>query len=485
MRMHPEPDELIAYAEAPDAAPNRAAVEAHLRRCRECVLHVSSLRNLRDLEEEGRLFDPADFAAAPSAAVARYLRETKPRPGTSLWGGVTAVLGAIATGLTVPSGLRDADPILAADHNPVPEQDEGKTSSETVRSGGSEASIHSDDGNMNPAHEIHQANPIIGTPHDDALLFPGKQGYSDTCAIRCQEYIIRQYTGLNLPEKFYVDEAKARGWYHPGKGTSLQNAGTLLEHHGIPVHRFQDANIFNLTGELAQGHKVIVGVHADDLWRDNWLWRDIRQALGFSQADHAVVVTGIDTHDPRHVEVIVSDPGTGEVAAHYPIEKFIPAWREGHFFMVSTQAPPPAAMHLPEMAHFDYAAGHLHHIGDMPYEDFRHLALEHELHLADPEWMAHHHLNDDLAHQVGHESHDLPDLHHLDDFREVTDQSGHFGHAGDLHGGPGHPEVETEHHHSHDHFDGQHTHDDSAHDDHTHDSHFGHFDDDSDGHHDA
>lgn len=475
MQTHPEPDELIGYAANPGARPNRTAIEAHLRVCKQCVLHIASLRNLQDMEQEGRLIDPSDSAAAASPVVRRYLKD-KAQRGTGLWGEVTAVLGAIATGLALVPGSDNAQPALAAERDAVHEQQDQEKLPEPVRSGDVASSLHIEDGHMQPAHDIHHANPIIGTPHDDAALFPGKQGYSDTCAIRCQEYIIRQYTGLNLPEKFYVDEAKAHGWYHPGHGTSLQEVGSLLEHHGIPVHRYQEANIFHLTSELAQGHKVMVGVHADDLWSDNWLWRDIRQALGFSQADHAVVVTGIDTHDPKHVEVIVSDPGTGEVAAHYPIEKFIPAWREGHFFMVSTQAPPAAEMHLPEMEHFDYTAGHLHRIGDMPYEDFRHLSHEHEIHTHDSAWMAEHHLTDDLAHRVGHEADDAPEASHHDDFSATPSHPEDFGHPADPHDAHGHYDDDAAQHHGDGHeSDGSHSHD----------SHSHHTDPDFDGHHDG
>ena len=39
-----------------------------------------------------------------------------------------------------------------------------------------------------------------------------------------------------------------------------------------------------------------------------------------------------------------------------------------NFSMVATNDPAPA--HLPEMAHFDYQAGHIHDIAGMPYDQF-------------------------------------------------------------------------------------------------------------------
>jgi hypothetical protein len=306
---------------------------------------------------------------------------------------------------------------------------------------------------------------MFGTPESDAQLFPGKQGYADTCAIRCQEFIIRQYTGLNLPEKFYVDEAKAHGWYHPGSGTTMPDVGSLLEYHNIPVNRFQDANIYNLTAELSKGHKVIVGVHADDLWSNNWVWRDIRQAMGFSSADHAVVVTGIDTHDPDHLGVIVSDPGDGRVAATFPIEQFLPAWRESHFFMVSTQYPPPAHMHLPEMENFDYRAGHVHHIGDLSYDEFQHMAHEHDAHAHEPG----HHDSSALATRLEHRGH-VGDAEHWSGAHDhdadfTAHPSGDLGHQADFEQHDSHADDSHEHPHDfdHHHHDGSHS-DDSSHD---------------------
>jgi hypothetical protein len=79
-------------------------------------------------------------------------------------------------------------------------------------------------------------------------------------------------------------------------------------------------------------------------------------------------VSGIDTRDPQHVVVQVSDPGTGEALASYPMEQFLEAWHASDFFMVATQAPAPA--HLPEMTHFDYSVGHIADVAGLPYDQF-------------------------------------------------------------------------------------------------------------------
>lgn len=203
---------------------------------------------------------------------------------------------------------------------------------------------------------IQQPNPVIGTPAQDILSSPDiQQDYPDTCAVKCQELIIEQFTGQSIPEDALVQEALQHGWYRPTQGTLPQDIGNLLELHGIAVNRYENANIFNLASELAQGHKVIIGLDSGELWSENPILEQIEDRFGIGGADHAVVVSGIDTTDPANVKVIISDPGTGEGAATYPLAQFLDAWRDSNFFMVATQQPAPA--HLPEMVNFNYDTG--------------------------------------------------------------------------------------------------------------------------------
>ncbi|OPX87529.1 MAG: hypothetical protein A4E53_02445 [Pelotomaculum sp. PtaB.Bin104] len=215
---------------------------------------------------------------------------------------------------------------------------------------------------------FEKPDPTIGTPEQDSVMFPGQQEHPDTCAIRCQEFIIKQFTGMDPGENSLISEAEKQGWYTPGEGTSIGDVGNLLESHGIPVNRYQDANIFNLTNELAQGHKVIIGVNSEDLQQQHTLLEKIYNALGVNGADHAVVVSGIDTSEPNDVRVIISDPGTGQAAASYPLTQFLDAWKDSDFFMVATKEPAPAW--LPEMSNFDYGLGHIPSIGQLNMEEF-------------------------------------------------------------------------------------------------------------------
>lgn len=207
----------------------------------------------------------------------------------------------------------------------------------------------------------------IGTPETDAATFDGQQSYDDTCAIRSQEFILEQFTGQEVDEAALVQEAEDMGWYTEGQGTSPEDMGNLLELHGIPVNQYENATTYDLANELAQGHKVMISVDSGELWgEENPDMEDM--ATGMDGADHAVVVSGIDASDPNNPQVIVSDPGTGEPAATYPLDQFVSAWQDSNFQMVSTQDPAPAS--VAGMENFDYEAGHIPEVAGMPYDDF-------------------------------------------------------------------------------------------------------------------
>ena len=213
---------------------------------------------------------------------------------------------------------------------------------------------------------------MFGTPEHDIQQWDGAQSFSDTCAIRCQEFLIELYTGTEIEETELVRQAMQLGVYQPGGGTPPQAMGALLEAHGIDTNVTMGASIADLARELAQGHKVMVGVDADELWNNrdgNPIFSalyELQDMLGFAQANHAVVVSGIDTSDPSRPQVVISDPGTGEPLALYPLEQFLYAWRDSGFHMVSTTEPAPS--HLPEMANFPYDEGHIPTVAGYPYD---------------------------------------------------------------------------------------------------------------------
>lgn len=213
---------------------------------------------------------------------------------------------------------------------------------------------------------IQDAPKVVGLPGTDGSSPFVQQQYDDTCAIRSQELILRDF-GVQVSEDSLRNEATAYGWYSPGEGTPAGYIGGLLENHGVPVHQFENANIFTLSNELAQGHKVIIGVDSGELW-DKGALEGIEDFFGVQGADHALIVSGIDTTDPENIKVVITDPGSGDIAKAYPMDQFLDAWKDSNCFMVATDNPAPAWSH--GMSNFNYETGHLDSIGDLSYAEF-------------------------------------------------------------------------------------------------------------------
>lgn len=165
------------------------------------------------------------------------------------------------------------------------------------------------------------------------------QQYEDTCAIQSQRLILEKF-GIRKTQEELIEEAKINGWYAQGGGTQMEDVGKLLELHGIEVEISHDNNIFSLANELAQNHQVIVAVDSSELWeRGNWN-NSLKDFFTGDTPDHALIVSGLDTTDPENIQVVLTDPGTGEVRVRYSEEEFINAWKDSNCWMMTTETSP-------------------------------------------------------------------------------------------------------------------------------------------------
>ena len=187
--------------------------------------------------------------------------------------------------------------------------------------------------------EISQADTISGEHAANIDFDPNVyQYYDDTCAIQSQHIILEKY-GIQKSQEELIQIAKDNGWYAEGYGTPMESVGRLLDYFGIDATGTTGNNIFNLSNELAQGHYIIVGVDGLELVNPNFENHDMDAITG-GEANHALVVVGIDTTDPDNPIVIVTDPGTGNLQMAYPADQFINAWKDSNCFMVSTDQSP-------------------------------------------------------------------------------------------------------------------------------------------------
>ena len=183
----------------------------------------------------------------------------------------------------------------------------------------------------------------IGDPGHQ-LIYWEPQGQPDSCAVVAEMSIINQF-GYDLTQDQATFISASNGWYHPGGGTSPSDIGNMMDMYGIPNHSCMDASISDLARELQAGHGVIVGVHSSELWDSGSLsnlMHFLCKSFGldtatFNPADHAVVVTGIDTSDPANPMVIINDSGHPDGAgAAYPLDQFMDAWENSGFYYTAT-----------------------------------------------------------------------------------------------------------------------------------------------------
>lgn len=171
------------------------------------------------------------------------------------------------------------------------------------------------------------------------------QFYPDTCAIRSQEIVLRDY-GIEVPQEALIQISAEQGWYTPGEGMAPMHVGKLLDLAGVDCHQSENNTVFDLMRELSQGHRVIVGVDSGELWADNFFDKVSEMCEDYingERPDHALIVAGIkvDSMNPEDVKVILTDPGQGTVRVEYSFEQFYDAWKDSNCFMVTTDEPAP------------------------------------------------------------------------------------------------------------------------------------------------
>ena len=173
------------------------------------------------------------------------------------------------------------------------------------------------------------------------------------CAIKAQQMVLRNY-GIEASVEELTELAKKQGWFEEGKGSAFDFVGELLNHYGVESVQMRNAGVYHIMHELSQGHKIIVGVDAD--------------ASDTAEAQHVMLVAGIDTTDPDHLKVVVRDPSHPEQDTSYTANEFMERWKHTGCFMVSTKQPAPLSAN-PEMQHFDYELGYVRKFADVAYEE--------------------------------------------------------------------------------------------------------------------
>lgn len=209
-------------------------------------------------------------------------------------------------------------------------------------------------GRMDPTADLPSdgGGAVIGRDDDGGVWDLQDTGF--TCAVVSQKMILAEF-GIEVSEAGLMGEALENGWLTVD-GTDPADLGELLELHGVSCH--QGSGPEGMLLELEQGHKVIVGVDADELWSDSPISHEIQDMVA-QTPNHALVIQGVRQNADGSWTAIVNDPGDPHGAGReYPLDQFMDAWQDSGCYFVATDAAPPGLSEHGVFGNgFDAAAG--------------------------------------------------------------------------------------------------------------------------------
>ncbi len=159
--------------------------------------------------------------------------------------------------------------------------------------------------------------------------------HQEDCGLMAVADVVGQTTGhepLQIGIELrglFTPSSDHQGSIYQFDGTSPQDMMVLLEHYGIASDLTTGNTMTGLEQDLAAGHKVIAGLNAETIW--NYPAEQGQR----TQADHAVVVTGVDTaNDVVHLNDSGTPDGRDE---QIPMATFTQAWATGNNLLIVTR----------------------------------------------------------------------------------------------------------------------------------------------------
>lgn len=187
-----------------------------------------------------------------------------------------------------------------------------------------------------------------------------------SCAIKAQQLILSDY-GKYVSVGELTRVARQNGWYIDQMGSPFDFVGELLNYYNVPAVQMRNANVYHLIHELSQGHRIIVGVDDNDL-KQSRCWQEFDDQMFGKEANHVLLVAGIQTSADQPAQIVLSDPSRPENTKVVSMQQFVAAWEDSGYFMVATTQPAPLE-HNPGMQYFDYDKGHLQQFADLAYTE--------------------------------------------------------------------------------------------------------------------
>src|SRR5574337_496183 len=159
--------------------------------------------------------------------------------------------------------------------------------------------------------------------------------HQEDCGLMAVADVVGQLTGHEPTQigielrGLFTNSATHEGQIDEFDGTSPGDLVKLLQHYGIESDLTTGNTMAGLDQYLAGGHKVIAGLNAETIW--NYPPGEGQR----TDADHAVVVTGVDTRtDIVHLNDSGTPTGRDE---QIPMATFTQAWATGNNLLIVTR----------------------------------------------------------------------------------------------------------------------------------------------------
>ncbi|MBS9534126.1 C39 family peptidase [Mycobacterium sp. M1] len=185
---------------------------------------------------------------------------------------------------------------------------------------------------------------ITGTAHADGQMYGDPEAaaaywryqHQEDCGLMAIADVVGQLTGheplqigIELRGLFSKSQTH-QGSIYEFDGTSPGDMVVLLQQYGIASDLTTGNTMSQLEQYLGAGHKVIAGLNAETIWNYP---PDQGQ---HTSADHAVVVTGVDTaNNVVHLNDSGTPTGRNE---QIPTATFEQAWATGDNLLIVTRA---------------------------------------------------------------------------------------------------------------------------------------------------
>jgi Peptidase_C39 like family len=174
---------------------------------------------------------------------------------------------------------------------------------------------------------------MYGNPNAAAPYWRYQHG--EDCGLMAVADVVGQLTGKEPTQAgielrgIFTKSESHHGDIYFFDGTSPEDMVVLLGKYGIQSDITYGNTMATLEQDLAGGHKVIAGVNAETIW-------DYPPGKGQrTEADHAVVVTGVDT---RTDIVHLNDSGTPNGRdEQIPMATFTQAWETSNDQLIVTR----------------------------------------------------------------------------------------------------------------------------------------------------